>query len=502
MRHPAEFPARLRSGPAAEESRSRRQKLPGADGAAHGCPARHRRPAHRIPLGRGHPVRLFVSRVRALDLSIASLRWACAGSQGWGWHSPFFWSEAAACLAPGSRTRSSTPMRKNGLKFMESAYQARSVLQARARAPRRGGTHATHDGSRRTSSLAIVLLGYDAVRSGWFRLAGPLVASHLGCAAWPALIISGICAWLTVKWPSYSPGVCGRPYLLVACFPRACHGVFYGLLRLPESAFQRAISAVGRTALSNYLLQSFCAALIFHSWGFGQYGRLSPGQLFALCFGIIALQLACGRAGGCVISISDPWNTSGAGSLRPGRRVPFSPTRERRKCFSRQVLLKSCKMPTVMQSFLQEFHAESKRALIDRERELELALCCFVSGGNLLIEDTPGVGKTTSSRSWPGCLGWISSVCNSRTTSCRRTSSEARFSTRRGRAFPSTAARSLPSLVLGDELNRASPRTQSAVLQAMDEHEVTIEGHTHILPEPFFFVGTQTPRAGRHGAAA
>jgi MoxR-like ATPase len=48
-------------------------------------------------------------------------------------------------------------------------------------------------------------------------------------------------------------------------------------------------------------------------------------------------------------------------------------------------------------------------------------------------------------------------------------------------------------LVLGDELNRASPRTQSAVLQAMDEHEVTIEGHTHALPEPFFFVGTQNP---------
>lgn len=147
-----------------------------------------------------------------------------------------------------------------------------------------------------------------------------------------------------------------------------------------------------------------------------------------------------------------------------------------------------------MKPFLQEFHAESGRALIDRERELELALCCFVAGGNLLIEDTPGVGKTTLVKVMARLLGLDfkrvqftndllpADILGSQIFDAARQT----FSFHRGPIFA--------QLVLGDELNRASPRTQSAVLQAMDEHEVTIEGHTYSLPEPFFFVGTQNPR--------
>ncbi len=147
-----------------------------------------------------------------------------------------------------------------------------------------------------------------------------------------------------------------------------------------------------------------------------------------------------------------------------------------------------------MQEFLRDFHAEAGRALIDRERELELALCCFVSGGNLLIEDTPGVGKTTLVKVMARLLGLDfkrvqftndllpADILGSQIFDAGRQS----FSFHRGPIFA--------QLVLGDELNRASPRTQSAVLQAMDEHEVTIEGNTHPLPEPFFFVGTQNPR--------
>lgn len=147
-----------------------------------------------------------------------------------------------------------------------------------------------------------------------------------------------------------------------------------------------------------------------------------------------------------------------------------------------------------MQSFLQNFHTESGRALIDREREIDLALCCFVSGGNLLIEDVPGVGKTTLVKVMARLLGLDfkrvqftndllpADILGSQIFDASRQS----FSFHRGPIFA--------QLVLGDELNRASPRTQSAVLQAMDEHEVTIEGHTYPLPEPFFFVGTQNPR--------
>jgi len=147
-----------------------------------------------------------------------------------------------------------------------------------------------------------------------------------------------------------------------------------------------------------------------------------------------------------------------------------------------------------MRTFLKEFHAEAGRALVDRERELELSLCCLISGGNLLIEDVPGVGKTTLVKVLARVLGLDfkrvqftndllpSDILGSQVFDAARQA----FTFHRGPIFA--------QLVLGDELNRASPRTQSAVLQAMDEHEVTIEGHTYPLPEPFFFIGTQNPR--------
>ncbi|CAN5338397.1 AAA family ATPase [soil metagenome] len=146
-----------------------------------------------------------------------------------------------------------------------------------------------------------------------------------------------------------------------------------------------------------------------------------------------------------------------------------------------------------MESFLARFQAEAGQVLIDRSRELELALCCFVSGGNLLIEDTPGVGKTTLVKVMARLLGLDfkrvqftndllpADILGSQVFD----SAHQTFSFHRGPIFA--------QLVLGDELNRASPRTQSAVLQAMDEHEVTIEGQTYPLPSPFFFAGTQNP---------
>jgi len=146
-----------------------------------------------------------------------------------------------------------------------------------------------------------------------------------------------------------------------------------------------------------------------------------------------------------------------------------------------------------MQSFLEKFHAEAGHALIDREAELELSLCCLVAGGNLLIEDVPGVGKTTLVKVLARLLGLDfkrvqftndllpGDILGSQVFD----PSQQAFTFHRGPIFA--------QLVLGDELNRASPRTQSAVLQAMDEHEVTIEGHPYPLPDPFFFVGTQNP---------
>lgn len=110
-----------------------------------------------------------------------------------------------------------------------------------------------------------------------------------------------------------------------------------------------------------------------------------------------------------------------------------------------------------------------------------------------MIEDTPGVGKTTLVKVMARLLGLDfkrvqftndllpADILGSQVFDAAQKT----FSFHRGPIFA--------QLVLGDELNRASPRTQSAVLQAMDEHEVTIEGHTYPLPVPFFFAGTQNP---------
>jgi len=142
----------------------------------------------------------------------------------------------------------------------------------------------------------------------------------------------------------------------------------------------------------------------------------------------------------------------------------------------------------------QKLLQKASEYLLDKDRELSLALCCILARGHLLIEDVPGVGKTTLVRVLAKLLGLEfqriqftndllpSDILGSMVFDTVHST----FHFHRGPIFA--------EFVLGDELNRASPRTQSATLQAMEENEVTIEGHTYALPKPFFFVGTQNPR--------
>jgi MoxR-like ATPase len=131
--------------------------------------------------------------------------------------------------------------------------------------------------------------------------------------------------------------------------------------------------------------------------------------------------------------------------------------------------------------------------ILGKGRALRLALSCLIARGHLLIEDIPGVGKTTMAHALAQVLGlsWQRVQFTSdllpadilgvsvfdRTTQ--------RFEFRPGPIFT--------QLLLADEVNRASPRTQSALLEAMEEHQVSLDGATHALPEPFFVVATQNP---------
>ena len=137
---------------------------------------------------------------------------------------------------------------------------------------------------------------------------------------------------------------------------------------------------------------------------------------------------------------------------------------------------------------------EASNVILDKGREIELALCCLISGGHLLIEDIPGVGKTTLVKTLSKLLALETSriqftndllpgdILGSSIYDADRKG----FVFHRGPIFA--------PLVLADELNRATPKTQSACLQAMEERKITVDGVTYDLPQPFFMIATQNPR--------
>jgi MoxR-like ATPase len=144
--------------------------------------------------------------------------------------------------------------------------------------------------------------------------------------------------------------------------------------------------------------------------------------------------------------------------------------------------------------FLQRFLKSAGEVIFNKDHEFKLAITCFLAGGHLLIEDIPGVGKTTFAKALAQLLGlhfgriqFTNDLLPSDIigTSIYDTV-ERKFKFHRGPIFS--------QLVLIDELNRATPKTQSALLQAMEERHVTVEGETYRLPDPFFIVATQNPR--------
>lgn len=137
--------------------------------------------------------------------------------------------------------------------------------------------------------------------------------------------------------------------------------------------------------------------------------------------------------------------------------------------------------------------AQVNSVLLGKHRETELAFACLLAGGHLLIEDLPGLGKTTLARALSVTLGldfqrmqFTSDLLPSDIIGVsvyEQAHSEFRFHP--GPLFT--------QMLLADEINRAPPRTQSALLEAMAEHQVTVDGITHALPQPFFVIATQNP---------
>ena len=142
---------------------------------------------------------------------------------------------------------------------------------------------------------------------------------------------------------------------------------------------------------------------------------------------------------------------------------------------------------------LQRAIAQVNGLVLGKSRQVELAFACLLAGGHLLVEDLPGLGKTTLARSLAATLGlqfqrmqFTADLLPSDILGVSVFDQEARrFAFHPGPVFT--------QLLLADEINRAPPRTQSALLEAMAEQQVTIDGASHALPSPFFVIATQNP---------
>ncbi len=129
-----------------------------------------------------------------------------------------------------------------------------------------------------------------------------------------------------------------------------------------------------------------------------------------------------------------------------------------------------------------------------KDRELELMLCCLLARGHLLIEDIPGMGKTTLAKTLARLLGLrFNRIQFTNDLLPPDILGFSIFSEKDSRMIFQPGPL-FAEMVLGDELNRASPKTQSACLQAMEEREITVEGATHPLPPVFLLIATQNPK--------
>ncbi len=150
-------------------------------------------------------------------------------------------------------------------------------------------------------------------------------------------------------------------------------------------------------------------------------------------------------------------------------------------------------LPEALRASLRDAQAQVNGLLLGKSHEVRLAFVALLSDGHLLIEDLPGLGKTTLAHALAATLGlgfqrvqFTSDLLPSDIVGVSVFDAQARrFEFHPGPVFA--------HVLLADEINRAPPRTQSALLEAMAEHQVTVDGTTHPLPSPFFVIATQNP---------
>ena len=137
--------------------------------------------------------------------------------------------------------------------------------------------------------------------------------------------------------------------------------------------------------------------------------------------------------------------------------------------------------------------AEIEKVIVGKHREVLLLVTALLAGGHVLIEDVPGVGKTTLASALAKAAGL--DFRRAQFTPDVTASDITGFNiyNRKTESFDFTSGLVMTNVLLADEINRASPKTQSALLEAMQECRVTVDGKTYQLPEPFMVIATQNP---------
>ncbi|NJD58021.1 MAG: MoxR family ATPase [Anaerolineae bacterium] len=148
---------------------------------------------------------------------------------------------------------------------------------------------------------------------------------------------------------------------------------------------------------------------------------------------------------------------------------------------------------TDIQSFTEKIVANVEKVIIGKRRPVELAIISLLCQGHLLIEDVPGVGKTVLARSLAKSLGCAFSRIQFTPDMLPSDVTGVAIYNQVSTQFEFRPGPIMAQIVLSDEINRATPKTQAALLEAMEEQQITVDGVTHPLPKPFMVLATQNP---------
>jgi MoxR-like ATPase len=146
-----------------------------------------------------------------------------------------------------------------------------------------------------------------------------------------------------------------------------------------------------------------------------------------------------------------------------------------------------------IQNFAEKVAANIEKVIVGKRGPVDLAVICLLCQGHLLIEDVPGVGKTVLARSIALSLGCSFSRIQFTPDMLPSDVTGVSIFNQVTRQFEFRAGPVMSQIVLSDEINRATPKTQASLLEAMEERQITVDGTTHPLPKPFMVLATQNP---------